>query len=655
MEKYKQSTFFSSTINALLIVIKEAFKFNKKPFPWYKATSAAICAGVPVIIGLLIGQIHLGLLSAIGSFSYLYVFNEPYAQRAKKIFFVAIGISLSVGLGTLAAPHPALVVLIVGCIGAIATFIFGVLKIPGPAAVFFVLSFVMTTGMPIDPSSALIRSGTVLMSGIFSWIVSMVGWFFNPHGPEIKALKEVYLSLTAFSEAFGSENFNAVRHRTVNALKGSEEILLTGYIPWRNSFFFNRLVLLNEQGNKLFLEMLQLSFSKNNKLPKEFSQMIKKLSTGIELKHGETIKIDSPSQELNKDYHNFLDIIYDAEAIINLPLKNIGHISGISKPSLRMKFAKAIDRDSIVFIRALRYGTVLSISTIIAFNFDFTRPYWIPLSCAAVMLGSTIISTFYRSIQRSIGTIIGLIIAIIIFKLQPQGFMIAITNMCLTTLTELFIVKNYAIAASFITPNALLIAETSTQIHNVFYFATARIMDIVIGSMIGLIGTYLIGHRSASSRLPELMVKLIHSQSQVIVHLTSNRNQSVASKKDNNIDNIKWIKEKMNMNLTNFKMAYTTALGEIHNNSEMLEMMWPAFFSLEHISYLLDEICTEKGYLNLSDKDLAHLLLVFETMVTGIAQKRLVNPKKLPIMSEIPKVCQEINMLQDLLSKKVII
>jgi len=628
---------------SLLTVIKQAFEINKKPFPWSKAINAAICAGVPVIIGILAGDLRLGLLSAIGGFSYLYVCNEPYARRAKKIFFVAIGISLSVGLGTLVAPYPVLIVLIVGFIGAIATFIFGVLKIPGPSAIFFVLSFIMTTGMAFDPSAAPIRTALVLMSGLFAWIISMVGWFFNPHGPEIKALKEVYLALAAFSEAIGNENINNVRHRSVNALKESEETLLGGYISWKNSFLFNRLSLLNEQSNKLFLEMLELHSNRNTKLPKEFGEMLRRLGMGIELK--EAITIAPLDLELNPEYNNFLEIIYGAEAIINRPLTYIGHGIKTLKPSLKMKLTKACDKDSIVFINAVRCGVILSISTIIAFSFHFPRPYWITLSCVSVMSGSTIMSTFHRAIQRLFGTLIGLIIAIIIFKLQPQGFMIVIINMLLTAMTELFIVKNYAVAAVFITPNALLIAEASTQIGNVSYFATARIIDIVIGSMIGLIGIYITGHRSASSRLPGLMTKLIRSQARVLVRLTSNS-------KINNSGDIKWIKEKMTIDFMNFKTAYTTALGEIPNNEKMLEMLWPAFFSLEHISYLLDQDCVAMECFNLSDENLAQLLLVFETMAMAIEQKQVVQLKKIPIMNQIPKICEEINILQEALSIK---
>lgn len=634
-DKQRYISFFS--------VIKQIFQVNKRPFQWSKAINASICAGFPVIVGLLINRLDLGLLGGMGSFSYLYVFNEPYAVRAKKIFFAALGLSCSVGIGTLVAPYPLLADLIVGLIGATAIFIFGTLKIPGPSAIFLVISFLMTAGMPIDLSAAPLRTAVVFMSGCFAWIMSMKGYLLKQHSPEIKVLKDVYSALAEFSQAIGTKNINDLRHNTVNALRECEDTILSGYIPWKNSFLFNRLALLNEQANKLFLEMLELSFDKNTKLPKEFSEIIRQLAIGIELKNGDIIKIAPLQDKIDKKYNKFLEIIYDAEAIINLPLVNIGHGIKISKPSVKMKFIKAFDKDSIVFVNAIRYGMILSISAIIASEFSFTRAYWIPLSCSSVMMGATIIGTFNRAIQRSIGTIMGLMLAIFILNLQPQGFMLVIIIMLLQLVMELFIGKNYALAAIFITPNALLLAETATKTHDFSYFATARITDILIGSAIGLIGTYIIGHSSASSRLPGLVTKLIRSQSQVLVRLTSNNEQDRSS-------DINWIKEKLQINLMNLKMAYTTALGEIPNNKEMLEIMWPAIFSLEHITYLLDQSCAAEGYLKLSDDDLAQLLLVLEKMAVAIEQKQLVQPIKLIIIDEMPKLCKEINQLQEALS-----
>ncbi|GAA0077046.1 FUSC family protein [Clostridium sp. CTA-5] len=623
-------------------MIKQAFKLNKNPFPWEKAISAAICGGFPILIGFLLNQTKFGLLGAIGGFTYLYVFNEPYAQRVKKIFFIALGITFSVTLGIFAAPYPVLIILIVGLIGIIATFIFGIFKIPGPAAMFFVLSFTMTTGIKIEQSEIPIFIGVVFASSMFSWIVSMLGYFFNPHGPELKKIKGMYLALAEFAEAVGNEDISVIRNHVVNSLKESEEIINVGYIYWKISFLFNRLVLLNKHANKLFLEMLEIHLNSNEKLSKELIEMIRELSTGIDLKDGKTIKIRKSSEELDKKYYKLVEIIYDIESIINLPLEYIGHNIEISKPSISTKLIKGINKDSIIFVNSIRFGIVLSISAIVAFNFPFARPYWITLSCAAVMCGATIMATFHRAIQRSVGTMIGIGLAIIILSFEPQGLMVVVVNMCLTALVELAISKNYALAAIFITPNSILIAENSTKIYNVEYFTTARITDIIVGSAIGLIGTYIIGHKSASSKLPDLMVKLLRSHLRVLVFLCSN----------NKGNNTSLIKEKMEMDFMNFKMAYNTALGEIPNNQEMLEIMWPAFYSLEHSSYLLTQYCIEKGRLNLSDEELAQIILVYETMANDIEQKNQIQPRKINDINEISEFCEELNTLQEALSIK---
>jgi uncharacterized membrane protein YccC len=623
-------------------IIKQAFKLNKNPFPWKKALSAALCGGFPVFIGLLLNQVKFGLLGSIGGFTYLYVFNEPYAQRVKKIFFIAIGITSSVCLGIVAAPYPSLIVLIVGLIGIITTFLFGIFKIAGPAAVFFVLSFTMTTGIKLENSDIPIFIGAVFASSMFCWIVSMIGYFFNPHGPEIKKIKGVYLTLAEFAEAIGSENISQVRNRMVNSLKEADEILNVSYNSLKVSFTFNRLVLLNKHANKLFLELLELNNKSSKKLPKELIDMIRKLQMGINLSKDETIDIRKIHGEINATYTKVLEIIHDIEAIMNLPLEYIGHSVEINKPSITTKFVKAINKDSIIFVNSIRYGIVLAVSGIVAFYFPFTRPYWITLSCAAVMCGSTIMATFHRAIQRSVGTMVGIALAIAILSFQPQGFMVVVVNMCLTALIELAISRNYALAAIFITPNSILIAENSTQINNIGYFATARITDIIVGSAIGLIGTYIIGRKSASSRLPDLMAKLLRSHSRMLVFLASN-----------NIDNdTNAIREKMEIDHMNFKMAYNTALGEIPNNEEMLEIMWPAFYSLEHISYLLTQYCSEKGHINIKDNELAQLILIYETMANNIEQRNSIKPRTVEVINEISELCEEINNLQDALSIK---
>ncbi|EST52230.1 hypothetical protein T458_27120 [Brevibacillus panacihumi W25] len=58
----KKDGMFSATV-------MQAFAINKSPLPWEKAISAGVCAGLPVLVGLLLGNLPYGLIAGIGSFS----------------------------------------------------------------------------------------------------------------------------------------------------------------------------------------------------------------------------------------------------------------------------------------------------------------------------------------------------------------------------------------------------------------------------------------------------------------------------------------------------------------------------------------------------------------------------------------------------------
>ena len=622
-------------------IIKGAFKVKNTPLPWERAICAGICSSVPVLIGLLFGHFQYGLIAGIGGFSYLYVWNEPYPQRAKKIFFVALGLAISNGLGIVTSPSPFAFAVILGLIGAIGTFIFGALKIPGPASIFFVIVFAMTSASHVDPTLAPLRAGLIFLGGIFAWLVAMAGWFFHPHGPEIKSVKRIYSELASLVDSVGTEQFNAAREKTVLALTDADSTLLAGYVSWKSSTIFKQLYLLKEQANSIMLDILEMAADGRKNLPSAVGETIQRLAHSLDRKKSEPMKILQP-KETDQAVNRLFSKIYDADAIMNEPISRINQDLKITKPTLISIFLDAFDKNSIVFLSSLKYGFVLMVAAMIAFAFDFNRSYWIPVSCGAVMLGSTIISTFHRAIQRAIGTTVGILIASIILSIHPAGIMVALFILLLGGLTELFMVRNYAFAVMFITPNSLLMAETTTRIHNLPYFATARITDILIGAIIGLIGVLLIGSRSASSQLPYLIAKTIRSQSQTFFKLYSEQ------KKESTFDGSRE-RNKMRTNLINLRTVYTTALGEISNTKTELEYLSPAIFSMEHLGYLLESSSKESKRPVLSDEILAHFLLVFETMAKSVEQHDLVTKKKIPEIEGYSKLQKEIISLQDAL------
>ncbi|RDU37294.1 FUSC family protein [Neobacillus piezotolerans] len=623
-------------------IFKQALTVNRKPFPWLKAFSAGLAASLPVFIGLLVGNLEYGLIAGMGGFAYLYVFNIPYAQRARKIFFAVLGMTLASALGTLAAPYSLAVAVLMGIIGAVGIFIFGALKIKGPSAIFFVLVFAMTTGMPVHPELVWVRAGLVFLGGALSWVLAMLGWFFNPHGPETGVVKNVYTELAGFLDSVGTEKFNEERHRVMSGLREAEETLAAGYIPWRNTDIFNRLVILNDHANALFFYVLENFSATTDKLPPQFGGFIREIAQSLDLKHKNGIpsKKILLSEEMDESVLKLFKAITDADAIKNEPTSKINHELHISIPSLRTIFLGAFDKNSIVFITAVRFGLFTIIAAVIAYQFEFTRPFWVPLSCVAVMSGFTIVATYHRAIQRAIGTILGIMIASLILMAHPNGYIIAVLILLLTFITELFIVKNYGLAALFFTPNALLIAESTSHGNFAFsYFASARIIDILIGSIIGLIGVFFVGRRSASSRVPHLITKTIRSQAQFLLVLFSDQGNGFNARKS---------KERMKMrtNLSNLKTLYDTAAGEIPVDRKALEYYWPVIFSIDHLAYLLEN-CSKTGHRPiLSDQTLSQLLYVCETMANAADRKLSPSIKNVPEIEGFPSIRNELMTLQ---------
>ena len=326
--------------------------------------------------------------------------------------------------------------------------------------------------------------------------------------------------------------------------------------------------------------------------------------------------------------------ITDADAIMNEPTSKINQVIRISKPSLRTILLGAFDKNSIVFITAVRFGVFTIIAAMIAYLFEFKRPFWVPLSCVAVMSGFSIVATYHRAIQRAFGTILGILIASLILAAHPTGFIIAVFILLLTFITELFIVKNYGLAALFFTPNALLMAESTSQ-GSFTYFASARLIDILLGSVIGLIGVFIVGRRSASSRLPHLITKTIRSQAQYLFILFSDQEIGFNARESREIN-------KMRTNLNNLKTLYDTATGEIPFNKKAVAYYWPVVFSIEHLGYLLENCSKSANRPILSDENLAQLLYVCETMAYATDRKQSLSIKNVPEIEKFPSIQNEI-------------
>jgi uncharacterized membrane protein YccC len=147
------------------------------------------------------------------------------------------------------------------------------------------------------------------------------------------------------------------------------------------------------------------------------------------------------------------------------------------------------------FIEALIFGTFISGSLFIGHHLKMQNPYWITISCLAVLQGANLHNIWRRTFHRILGTLIGLGLCWIILSINKTSLSICVSIILLQFIVEMLIVRHYALAVIFITPMTILIAETANPIfHNTDILIQVRFWDILIGSAIGAIGGWFIYH-----------------------------------------------------------------------------------------------------------------------------------------------------------------
>lgn len=144
-------------------------------------------------------------------------------------------------------------------------------------------------------------------------------------------------------------------------------------------------------------------------------------------------------------------------------------------------------------VESIIFGLIMTLSLAVALSLDIEKPYWIPISCLAVMQGSSSKHVWLRATQRITGTLIGLGITWLIASGNPTPMIMVISITLLQVVVEFLVVRNYAIAVVFITILTIFLSESGkqlTQDTNQIFFA--RMIDIFIGSMIGMIGGWIL-------------------------------------------------------------------------------------------------------------------------------------------------------------------
>ncbi len=147
------------------------------------------------------------------------------------------------------------------------------------------------------------------------------------------------------------------------------------------------------------------------------------------------------------------------------------------------------------FAESLIIGISMMLSVLIGRLFDLDYPYWIPISCLAILQAVHRYHILKRSIHRLIGTIIGLGLVWLIFTFINNVLLLCFCIIILQIIVELLITRHYALTVIFLTPLGVLLAETGSAItSDPNHLLQMRLIEVLIGTGLGLIGGWFLFH-----------------------------------------------------------------------------------------------------------------------------------------------------------------
>jgi hypothetical protein len=161
---------------------------------------------------------------------------------------------------------------------------------------------------------------------------------------------------------------------------------------------------------------------------------------------------------------------------------------------LRLHPAKPVEplprvRFGYLVVDAVVIGVFVGISLALAQLLQLQRPYWVPISCLAVIQQQSLRAVWNRQVHRVLGTGIGLLLAWGVLLLPLDKWSISLMMMALTFVVELTVLRHYGFAAIFITPMTILLVEAGSLGHSsASALIQARFFDTVLGCLVGFAG-----------------------------------------------------------------------------------------------------------------------------------------------------------------------
>lgn len=526
--------------------LRAMLEVRSAPRRWPRALRAAVCMGVPVLVGWLLGDLAAGLTATLGGFTALYGSGKPYLNRAVLLGVVALSLSGAVGLGIWAASITWLGVLTVAAIASGAALLCNALEVGPPGAYQFALVCAAGTGLNAghqDPTRAALL---VLAGGSFAWLVHMAGAAFGPRGPEKSSVATGGIAVAAYVDAIGTDREDATRHQAALAM----------HEAWKN--------LISRQPRHLppstSVRRLQ---DLSRRLHVVFADAMGSAGAGTPPDPGAAATARMLAAQA-------LDRTGPAAVtpIEQLPLGRPGGWALI-------KLTAAPRSRSLLVVIRVAVATVLAGA--LAGLLGLEHAYW-AMAAAVLVLhqGLDRRRTMQRALERLVGTWAGLLLAAAVIATHPHALWLVAAIMTLNFLVELTVVRNYTLAVVFITAVALVISTGARGTDDLGSLLLARGVDTAVGCGVALLVFLLLVPASVTSWLSTAIAETLDAVGTTTRLLRPGEITTAAGKA---------ARRDLQRSALRLTQTYDDAINGSAAQRSRAEHVWPAIAATQRLAY----------------------------------------------------------------------
>ncbi len=590
------------------IFLTSLTKINRLNLDFYKGVRQGLLMIIPAIIGYLCGNFQFGLLVATGTLAHIYVFKGPSRSKLRTVIICNLAFAICMMLGTLTAKTPLVFGMTLLIVTVIPFYIFTALKIAGPSSTFFIVTFSLPINLPIAPEEALYRGFAILVGGILATMMVLITIVFSKNKAEEQAIQNDFKLISKLLHTYNDKSaFLQVAKTAVDSFKASDKLLITSTSSndKLSRRFQKLLLLLHTSAQGIYSELLELNAKQIRPLPDELIEMMDHIIAQLDNSE-ENVRYWRKEVTVTEEFQNLFNHILKIDEMVHANEARIAYEADMRKPLYSKRIYQNLTLDSIVFRNTLRYTAIMMIAIFIALMFDFEKAYWIPLSAHTILLGTSTIHAIERGMARGLGTILGVLVlsVILLFSIPTP---VAVILMGIAALfTEALVGANYAIAVVFITIQVILMNGLASQ-NLTINIAFPRVIDVAMGIMIAIIGLFVLGQRTASALLPNVMAEVVRKEATLFHYLFSENQYKDDVYQKNTAMNL-------SVKLNNMTQVYNAANGELFSDKTLIQNYYPSLFALEEISFMLNRAMANEDRLTINEQLMGEYLATFENI-----------------------------------------